>query len=86
MVYRGLPLHIEPIKETPDIENPDVERNWILRRMSQTAPLLMTLILTATACTTGSVPTEARGDSPKGSEAGRALILDAAMIKSDTPQ
>lgn len=32
-----------------------------IRRMSQTAPLLMSLILTATACTTGSAPTEASG-------------------------
>ncbi len=30
-----------------------------MRRMNQTAPLLMTLILTATACTTGAAPTEA---------------------------
>ena len=32
-----------------------------MSRMNQMTPLLITLILTATACTTGAAPTEASG-------------------------
>lgn len=53
-----------------------------MRRMSQTAPLLMTLILTATACTTGSAPTGASGTTTTRQAAVDTPTTDAV----GTPQ